>query len=807
MLIRWQKTIVDQRGNVQPGAVLNIRRESDQALVAVYRDRGGADPYPTGSVTADENGYAYFYAPAGTYRITSLKPAIDWRDEGLTTATITFNGKTYVDVAAMEADTSQPVGTVGRVSTGAGAGDYAMTASGWEWSDVQPASSEDVQQLQAQDALTINRGKVFPLSAIARDGVISPAAAGIGIPYWNDAILAVRVSGSPSQINGKYFRISNIDNGFGGRNGIRLTEYPKDTYATASVETIIHERTDANYNYGASLGIATVVIEPTLRPGMRFEITIDGSQLPPFGTPMNAGTSGSPAWSWIIDPSCVHAEISQAYDGLTVNAGKNFPLRPASRAGVMSPLNAAFNAALLNVRVIGADLSKVYRIAYFVNESTALPGSDPFGWVFESFDAQTYGVSDSSRIRLHNYTDPAPAIDRLGGIQTIRISTAVDPSVIFEITLDASRLPPSGTPIRALTAGQVDGYSWIVDPTLYEAAASVPGLAQIRTLYVSATEDSISHAWGAPGRLFRVRCGPNGYNNLFNIQGVDISTDDSLADAVWTDTGTFTTDCFPPFQVRKVTGSTPVEPRIFTGGNHGKDGSTGGGNTGRMTFCQVFVDGGLVSGASLSGFANRARVVWSNEVMAYNTIADDEYVLRQSMRADFLPEQIVLASTVTNITDADIAIETDYGPQSVLSALWRDTVLMLGGQFATRMPWGDAENSGNKSLYPQAWLYAAKGSAGFWGAWLDKSFGVGDGEFVIGETPLIRHTSSKIYHAAVFQGSSGGLVLQPGESYTWRGGYIWLPPEAQGTGVDAAYPFGDPVRTALAYSAQSWDVV
>ena len=99
MLIRWQRTIVDQRGNVQPGAVLTIRRMSDQAIVTVYRDGAGLDPYPTGSVTADENGYAYFYAAPGLYRITSIQPSIDWPDVSLSAPVVNVGGQTYESIA------------------------------------------------------------------------------------------------------------------------------------------------------------------------------------------------------------------------------------------------------------------------------------------------------------------------------------------------------------------------------------------------------------------------------------------------------------------------------------------------------------------------------------------------------------------------------------------------------------------------------------------------------------------------------------------------------------------------------------
>lgn len=76
----WQRTIVDERGNIQPGAVLQVTDEATSALATVYKDRNGTDPWPAGTVTADEFGFARFYAPRGRYRIRSMAPAIDWRD-------------------------------------------------------------------------------------------------------------------------------------------------------------------------------------------------------------------------------------------------------------------------------------------------------------------------------------------------------------------------------------------------------------------------------------------------------------------------------------------------------------------------------------------------------------------------------------------------------------------------------------------------------------------------------------------------------------------------------------------------------
>ena len=79
MLNRWQRTIVDLQGNVVPYAQIQVRVEQTQAAAIVYADIAGNEPIPNGIVTADANGYAYFYAEAGLYRISSEEPTIDWR--------------------------------------------------------------------------------------------------------------------------------------------------------------------------------------------------------------------------------------------------------------------------------------------------------------------------------------------------------------------------------------------------------------------------------------------------------------------------------------------------------------------------------------------------------------------------------------------------------------------------------------------------------------------------------------------------------------------------------------------------------
>src|SRR5690625_2581314 len=155
MLNRWQRTIVDLRGNVVPYAQLQILREQTQSAPIIYRDKAGTEAIPNAIVTANQNGYAYFYAPADLYRIRSTQPTIDWRDVDLGSAAAQQLAQqaldnavpTYETLVDMQADTGQPVPTLGRVvndSTLENNGYYVWTGTTWERAAYQPLSDMDV---------------------------------------------------------------------------------------------------------------------------------------------------------------------------------------------------------------------------------------------------------------------------------------------------------------------------------------------------------------------------------------------------------------------------------------------------------------------------------------------------------------------------------------------------------------------------------------------------------------------------------------------------------------------------------------
>ena len=80
-LARWQATIVDGAGNVQPGASIEVRSEVGGApLVTLYSDRAGTTLLGN-PVTADADGFAAFHVSGGAYRIIATKGGFsrEWR--------------------------------------------------------------------------------------------------------------------------------------------------------------------------------------------------------------------------------------------------------------------------------------------------------------------------------------------------------------------------------------------------------------------------------------------------------------------------------------------------------------------------------------------------------------------------------------------------------------------------------------------------------------------------------------------------------------------------------------------------------
>jgi hypothetical protein len=68
---RWQATIVNEAGDIQPGALVEVRSETAGfPLAIIYSDRAGTTPI-NNPATADSNGYVFFHVAGGAYKIVA----------------------------------------------------------------------------------------------------------------------------------------------------------------------------------------------------------------------------------------------------------------------------------------------------------------------------------------------------------------------------------------------------------------------------------------------------------------------------------------------------------------------------------------------------------------------------------------------------------------------------------------------------------------------------------------------------------------------------------------------------------------
>jgi len=153
MLDRWQATIVDEKGNIRPGAIVQIRSETTGAIATVFKDPDGTEPWPTGFVTADENGYVYFHARPDWYRLTSFSPAIDWRFVNVGARPVQNTQQTFLTYADMQAFTPEESPYFVQVTNDPDEdlnGYYVWDGSAWERSGIQPLNAVDVQRAIVQ---------------------------------------------------------------------------------------------------------------------------------------------------------------------------------------------------------------------------------------------------------------------------------------------------------------------------------------------------------------------------------------------------------------------------------------------------------------------------------------------------------------------------------------------------------------------------------------------------------------------------------------------------------------------------------
>ncbi|WP_334158460.1 hypothetical protein [Achromobacter insolitus] len=733
--------------------------------------------------------------------------------EALQAAAGAANLKTYLTRASMNADTSQPVGTPAQVtndSTPANNQYYVWNGATWAVSGIQPASAASFNAL---NSLVVNRGKPFPLRSVTRAGTTS-----VEMVAFSNLILSVVVQGAEA---GKLYRIAYQRNEAAVLGdypyGWILEEHNESDYATTDAGAVqIHHYSNAAPSINRSGGIQTVVVTPALRPFMRFVITVDAAQLPAAGASIDAWSGNArPAWSWIVDPSCYSRAIPIREDSMSINSGKSFPLAVANRGGTTSLANSQMNDLLLDVRVVNGDSTKLYRVAYQQN-GAVLGGVSAYDWIIEEFDAASYATSPVANV-IMSYTDsqfgPQEQITRSGGIQTVRLFPPSRPGLRIEITCDASKLPAEGTPINAYTSNANAGWSWTIDRSRVDLprTSSTPSVAWnyigIWWTYTADNGGALAAVWRSGDRLTRVEFGPKGPNGIPDIRRVLRAPLGDPAVATWTtivDTAAGG-DWTGPFVVEAVAGGDGSTTKIYTGGNHGSDGGTGGTPTGRNAAFIVMADGAPVVAGS-AGVSSSIKVLSINEVMAYNTASLDRYVMRETCRYDIYPGIVGLKKHVLALED--VLVFQDNGPQTFTVGYQSGTFIYYG-KANTRVAFTSVTNTGAKASSPNAWAVVFQdGENGQLAAWMDRTFEIGDGRHVQETSPLIRGGgvgNTKFYHAAVVDDT--GIPLASGQAYEWRGGWAWQQINAVSASLDSSLTFNQGDARLIAEARSTGETV
>lgn len=631
------------------------------------------------------------------------------------------------------------------------------------------------------DAMSVNRGKAFPLKAMTRAGGVSSAN-----DVLNRLVLSVRVVGDAQYLQGKYLRIAYFQNGanIGGNtgNGMVLEECDAATYATTGAAVTIHNYTDGDPGINRAGGVQTFSVVPAKRPKLRFIITIDAAALPASGTPVNALTSPFGGFSWIIEQSGYLA-IQGMGDSISINRYRVFPQKASARNNATSAEPSLFMACILDMQVNGARPGKLYRAAYFKNGTQSL-GGPPDGWIFEEFDALNYETAANASLTVVNYTDAAPTITR-SGIQTVVINSPVVAGLSFRVTLDTSLFPAYGTPIASNLSFQ-DGYSYIIDPQRYIVATA----ASTSTLPVQWSLDNSGNlplAWASKDSCHRARFGLLGVNQVPNILSTSWAPGADLSNAVWVVLNTTGSDYLPPMQVAAQQNG-DGGAIAFTGGAHGSNGDATGNPTARNVLYQAFADGQPI----LPGTSGRAACVTIfivNELMGYNTKTLGRYILRQSFVVDVTPAGVVVTADIKALEP--ISVMTDYGLQAITYG-YQGTQLVLGGQNTERVPFvsGAQSQSGPKSAFPNAWaVVLQEPTHGQMTLWMDKSYADGDGKYVDPAGVLVRgENSTKWYLGVVLPAISGTQTphdFAAGTGYKYRAGLSWQSNGMQPTGYDS----------------------
>ena len=501
-------------------------------------------------------------------------------------------------------------------------------------------------------------------------------------------------------------------------------------------------------------------------------------------------------------------------DVLTTNSGQGYPLQEATRDGTVSGPNGGLNAYLLDLKIINGDPNYYYRFGYFGNGTSGFGGEYKDRILIYKYPKETYDT-DSSRQTFIGAEAMTQDFARDGTVQSRVLRSERDPGSYAIVTIDTSKIPsPYGTPINYESGG--GSWSWVVHPDAitYKQTSETFGLLQAGAIYYefNSSSQELLYSYESRGRVYRISFGISNYNDLPNIKKVEYRDLDT-AGANWQTAINTVGDWLPPIRIKALTGTNDESADLnYSSGNHGGGGGANGYKTAKNILFDIFIDGQqLDPGEDSYGYCRGINVSVVNAVRASNTVDSqpltfegDEYnftgassdpdwiegmvepastirryVLRQCFNINILPGSMNVECVLKELEP--VQIWEDNGPQTFTSG-FQASLMFAEGKQGSRVAFENGINSGTKADNPNVWAAIFHGSAGQEVAWMDRSYGVGDGRNVADDRYYIRMGvggNTKCYHAATYASTpydedNGGYRV--GGDYRWRGGWSWTRP-------------------------------
>lgn len=282
--------------------------------------------------------------------------------------------------------------------------------------------------------------------------------------------------------------------------------------------------------------------------------------------------------------------------------------------------------------------------------------------------------------------------------------------------------------------------------------------------------------WDDGEHSYRVTFERWGVNNLPNIRAVEHREKNGSAFGKWMLVNRTDSGWLPPMIV-KALGNYDKGSTAYTGGSHGSTGAVDGKPTAKNTNFQIVVDGVEKSDPG-RGRAEDITVYVTNEIAGFNTQESGRLVMRQKFVVEFRDGGIYVDAENTALDD--VGVFTDHGLQVVTTGFkgWRT---LFGSEISTEQYIDVDFNTGPKSQNPSVWAASFESEQhGGMMLWMDRGYEDGDARYVDERQMLIRGSKySKWYLGVVLADKAtrpNGFELKKGDSYSYRAGVVFTPP-------------------------------